>query len=133
MSNGNLFFGCGQTRKWIIVVMCTLAPAAMLAQPGETDTGEVALFGGGRFGVGTDPVGGGSTGLAFSRYGMGLIEASFMPMGERTLRSRAPYSVPVQNSRLFDFNFSLHVRIPVKQRWAPYGILGAGLLFDSFK
>jgi hypothetical protein len=34
---------------------------------------------------------------------------------------------------LFDFNFGFHIRVPVRKRWAPYAILGGGLLFDSFR
>jgi hypothetical protein len=74
---------------------------------------------------------GGSTGLAFSRYAIGLIETAFTPMGEDTLRNRTAQSP--QNSRLFDFNASFHIRVPVRERWAPYAILGGGLLFNSFR
>jgi hypothetical protein len=120
------------TRRGLVAVaLCLFTPAILCAQSGETDTGEVAAFGGGSFGLGTHPVVGGSTGLAFSRYGMGLIEVAFTPMGNDTVRDRTGQSP--QNSRLFDFNASFHIRIPVRERWAPYGILGGGLLMNQFK
>ena len=74
---------------------------------------------------------GGSSGVSFSKYGIGLIEVAFSPLGENTLRHRTGPSA--ENSRLFDFNGSFHIRIPVRRRWAPYGIVGGGLLFDSFR
>jgi hypothetical protein len=120
-----------RTRTVLAAALCALVPAVLLAQPGETEMGETAAFGGGSFGLGVHPVVGGSTGLAFSRYGMALIEASFIPMGQDTLRPQQPGATQ-QTSHLFDFNVSFHIRIPVRERWAPYAILGSGLLFNSF-
>jgi hypothetical protein len=110
--------------------LCVFAPAALLAQPIDSEKGEVSAFGGGSFGLGVHPVVGGGTGLAFSKYGIGLIEASYMPTGRDTLRRNV---VSPQNSQVFDFNSSIHIRIPVRERWAPYGIVGCGLLFNKFQ
>jgi hypothetical protein len=115
----------------LAVAGCMCLPSTLFAQPGQEEMGEVALFGGGTFGLGSHAAVGGSSGLAFSRYGMALIEASFMPLGKNTLRPQ-PQGIQ-ENSQLFDFNASFHVRIPVKNRWEPYGILGGGLLFNSFR
>ncbi len=119
-------------RRTLAVALWLLAPAAMLAQSGDADMGEVGFFGGGSFGLGTHPVIGGNSGMAFSRYGMGFIEASYMPAGKHTLRSQPDKESP-QDSRLFDFNFSLHIRFPVRERWAPYGIVGAGLILNQYR
>jgi hypothetical protein len=116
----------------IAIVFCLLTPLSGLhAQTFEGDEGEVTAFGGGAFAIGTHPVVGGSTGTAFSKYAMGLIEVAFSPMGQDTLRHRI--GPRPETSRLFDFNGSFHIQIPVRKRWAPYGILGGGLLFDSFR
>jgi hypothetical protein len=121
--------------QWLIFAIVFFAGSSCLpvlhAQSGETDTGEVAAFGGGSFNPGAHPVVGASSGLAFSRYGMGLIEVAFAPLGNNTLRHRS--GVPVEASHLYDFNLSFHIRIPVRERWAPYGILGGGFLFNSFR
>lgn len=130
MSKPSLSLGRDRGSQLILALaLCMFAPAAMLGQSADTNTGEIAIFGGGGFGMGTHPVVGGSSGIAFSRYGVALIEAAFMPLGRETVRRREG---PVQDSRLFDFNGSFHIRIPVRDRWAPYAILGGGLLFDSF-
>jgi hypothetical protein len=100
------------------------------AQSGETETGEVTAFGGVGFGAGTQPVGGGSAGVSFSRYGMALIEASFMPMGKYTIQPW-PAQSAVQRSFLYDFALDFHVRIPVKARWEPYAILGSSVLWNQ--
>ena len=31
---------------------------------------------------------------------------------------------------LWDFDFSLHIRVPVRERWEPYGIAGVGFLWN---
>jgi hypothetical protein len=114
------------------MLFCFLAlPALSSAQVRDTDFGEVAAFGGGVFGLGTHGAVGASSGVAFSKYGIGLIEAAFSPLGDQTVRHRT--GAQPQSSKLFDFNFSAHIRVPVKRRWEPYGILGAGLLWDKFK
>jgi hypothetical protein len=112
-------------------VFCALMPAAPAAQSSDADAGEVAVFGGGSFGLGAHPVVGGSTGVGFARNAMALFEVAFTPMGQATLR-RPPAGVAQQDSRLFDFNLSFHIRVPVRERWAPYAILGGGLLWNPY-
>jgi outer membrane protein with beta-barrel domain len=70
-------------------------------------------------------------GRAFSRYTIALIDLSFAPIGSRTLLTYP--GVVTTHSRLYDFNFSVHIRVPVQPRWAPYGILGGGLLFNTYE
>ncbi len=120
-----LIFAC-----WMFVSPA-LMPAQSYDREGEGD-GEVAFFGGGAFGLGgAHAAVGGSSGVTFSRYAIGVIEAAFSPLGDETLRHRT--GPRVESSRLFDFNFSVHVQVPVRRRWVPYGILGGGMLFDAFR
>jgi hypothetical protein len=126
-----------RSRAWqrlcgvFIVSFCVLLPHGLRAQSSETEVGEMAAFGGLTLGLGTTGAVGASSGTAFSKYALGLIEVAFSPVGNTTLRHRI--GPPVENSRLFDFNGSFHIRIPVRKRWAPYGIVGGGILFDSFR
>lgn len=127
-----LFRFAGGTRWILATALCALLSGALLAQSGESETGELTALGGGIFGLGSHPVVGGSSGFSFSRYGLVQLEAGYMPMGQNTLRHRKATDPATQDSSLYDFNVSVHIRVPVRERWAPYGILGAGLLFDTF-
>ena len=112
--------------------VCAFTPAILLGQSGQANAGEVSVFTGGSFGLGAHPTVGGSTGFSFSRHGMALIEAVFTPMGQDTLRP-TPSMVSQQDSRLFDFNLSFHIKAPVGERWVPYAILGGGLLWNPYR
>jgi hypothetical protein len=116
----------------ILVIACWMfvSPALMPAQFYDGE-GEVTMSGGGTFGLGgAHPAVGASSGTPFSPHAIGLLEAAFTPLGDETLRRRT--GARAERSRLFDFNFSVHVQPFVRRRWVPYGILGAGLLFDAF-
>ena len=128
------FRSAARSPYWPIlaVLTCLFVPATLLGQSGEADVGEASISGGGSFGAGSHPFVSGSSGIAFSRNAIALLEASYMPMGKEILWRRPDINSP-QNSYLLDFGFDIHVRIPVRDRWAPYGILGAGLLFNSFR
>ena len=116
----------------LVILLFLILPSMAHAQSDETDVGEAAAFGGGTFGLGgAQPAVGGSSGTAFSRYGMFLMEVAYSPLKNDTMRRRT--GPPVEGSNLFDFNGSAHIRIPVRERWAPYAILGAGLLFNPFR
>jgi opacity protein-like surface antigen len=122
-----------------MAMTCLIAPAILPAQSGDKDVGEVALFGGGIFGMGTHPVVGGSSGIAFSKYGMANVEAAFSALGADTLRGVPPSAQPItvtnqtERSHLYDVNVNFHIRIPVQDRWAPYVIIGGGILFNTFR
>ena len=115
----------------LLVAMCLLLPSEAAGQSAETDVGEVAISGGGIAGLGTHPAAAGSTGLALGRYGMLLIETGYSPLGTRTLRPM-PSAPSIDASHLYDFDLAVHIRVPVRDRWAPYGILGGGLLWNTF-
>jgi opacity protein-like surface antigen len=105
---------------------------AALAQPGTPEDGEISAYGGMAAGsLGNHPAVGSSFGRAFSRYCIALIDTSYTPLGSRTLLSYP--GVVTDRSRLYDFNFSMHIRVPVQEKWAPYAIVGGGFLFNTYE
>jgi hypothetical protein len=107
------------------------------AQPADSEAGEVSArggvtFGGGSPGMGWQPTVAGSTGVAFSKYGMLLIDTAFMPLSSHTIQGW-PERATVNRSYLFDFGIDFHIRIPVKERIAPYAIAGTGLLWNMVR
>ena len=115
----------------IVALGLVICSGAAMAQPGAFDAGEISVYGGVLGGLGAHPVVGGSLGTAFSRYSMFLIDTSYAPLGVYTLRYHP--GILTAHSGLYDFNLSLHLRLPVKERWAPYAILGAALLFNTYR
>lgn len=101
----------------------------VLRAQGETDVGEIAVLGGATFGIGAKPAVSTEAGYAFSRYGMTMVNVSFRPMGQYTIQPW-PARSTVDGSYLLDFGVDFHVRIPIGERLAPYGIAGAGLLWN---
>ncbi len=120
-----------QRASRLAILGLILGSVAAWAQPDSAEAGEVSFFSGFAAGsLGIQPTVGGSTGRAFSRYAMALIDTSYTPLDVHTLRYYP--GVVTAASRLYDFNFSFHIRIPVRDRWAPYAIIGGGLLFNTF-
>jgi Outer membrane protein beta-barrel domain len=115
----------------IVVCMWMAGTPGAFAQSGEDNIGEVAGLGGAAFGgaSGTQPTVTGGAGVAFSRYGMALVETTFMPLGNHTIQNW-PDRATVTRSDLLDFGVDFHIRIPVKRRLAPYAIAGTGLLWN---
>ena len=120
------------SKRWIVVLtfLCLVGPP-LLAQSGESGIGEVAAFGGGTSGIGSHAFAGGSSGIAFSRYALGVLDVSYSRFGHDTLRKYPGQES--QNSNLFDFNFSAHIRYPINRKWAPYGIVGPSLLWNRYQ
>ena len=120
------------SKRWIVVLtfLCLVGPA-LRAQSGESGIGEVAAFGGGTSGIGSHAFAGGSSGIAFSRYALGVFDVSYSRFGHDTLRKYP--GLESQNSNLFDFNVSAHIRFPINRKWAPYGIIGPSLLWNSYQ
>ncbi len=116
----------------VLIVSWGLAPPAASAQAGEADAGEIAALGGTTFVHGVQPAASGSAGVAFSRYGMALFETTFMPLGQSTIQSWPPRST-VDRSYVYNFGVNFHIRIPVTPRWAPYAIVGGGLLWNTVR
>lgn len=122
----------GNTAVVALVAISWFRPAVAVAQPPDSEAGEVAGFVGGAFGMGTKPTAAGSAGVAISRYAMALFDTSFLPMGQHTIQPWPPRST-VDRSYLLDFGVDFHIRIPIKERWAPYGIVGTGLLWNMVR
>lgn len=108
------------------------APSGALGQAGQTGIGEFDAFVGGTFGAGAHVAGGGSAGVAISHHGLLMFETSFTPLGNHTIQSWPAQSL-VQRSRLWDFALDMNIRIPVKNRWEPYAIVGSGLLWNTIR
>jgi opacity protein-like surface antigen len=120
-------------RTLLRIGLCALVAGAgsLRAQWGATDVGEVSAYGGIAFGAtGARPTVGGSTGISASRYAIALIETSYIPLDQRTLAYHP--GVFATSSRLFDFAFAVDVRVPVRERWEPYGILAPAYLFNWY-
>jgi len=116
---------------WIASVGLVASSSGLLAQPGAIDAGEFAAYTGAAFGqIATHAIVGGSSGISFSRYGSVHVETSYVPLGGETLRIYP--GITTARSALYDFNFAVHIRIPVKERWAPYAILGTALLYNPY-
>jgi hypothetical protein len=120
-------------RNWQLVSMIGLAliPVLLRAQPSDPiQTSEVSTYTGASFGPGgTHAWVGGSTGVSPSKYFMGVIDASFQPLGDNTLRTGL---FGTTTSRLYDFNFTGQALIPIHHRFTPYGLLGAGVLYNTY-
>lgn len=55
-----------------------------------------------------------------------------MTLNSDTLLSSAT-TAAYRSSGLYDFALCVNVQIPVGRRWAPYGILGTGLLYNVYQ
>jgi opacity protein-like surface antigen len=110
-------------------LFCALFPAALLCQTAETDIGEIAAYAGGVAGIGSHPAGGITFMTALSKYTMFGAELGFASLGEEGYRTSS--GSLLSRSRLYDFNGHVHVRIPVRDHFAPYIVIGAGLLHST--
>jgi hypothetical protein len=128
MSNRTM---AGASTAMVAAILWVLGGTGAYAQAGEDDVGELAGMAGGAFGgaSGTQPVATGSAGLAFSRHGMIFVDTLYMPLGNRTIEDSRPRAA-VHHSHLLDFSVDFHIRFPIHERWAPYTILGTGLLWN---
>jgi len=115
-------------------VLLAFPPSWANAQAGGDDHGEVSAqggvtFGGGSPGIGAQPTVTAASGAAFSRYGMVLIGATYMPLGNHTIQNW-PSPDTINRSHLMDFGVDFHIRIPVRDKWEPYFIAGGGVLWN---
>src|SRR5947208_4910067 len=125
--------GCEQWSTILVIAGLIGSPAALLAQSGNSGAGELSGYAGVTFGtIGAHPAVGASSGWLFSRYGAGLMDLSYMPLGGSTLQSFGG-QVAVRGSGLYDLSFTGHIRIPVRDQWEPYVIAGPAVLFSSYQ
>jgi opacity protein-like surface antigen len=68
--------------------------------------------------------------VPLSKFVAAGVETSYIPLGSGTLRVYP--GIRATQSRLFDFAFSLQIRVPVKRRWMPYGTLSSGVLYNTY-
>lgn len=95
------------------------------------DTGELSAYTGvGWGGLGRHPWVGGSTGISPSKYAVALIDVSFLPLDTETL---VHLQAPTTKSRLYDFNFTVHLQIPTHHRVTPYGLAGPAVLLNTYQ
>jgi opacity protein-like surface antigen len=125
---GNRFLS-GAARAGLIL---SLASFSLYAQMGDTwDKGELSLSTGVAFGVtGTQPVVGGSTGVFLNKYGALILGSTYIPLNTTTI---VPHDRVTANSRLYDSHFTLNIQIPIKRRWAPYGLLSTAVLYNTYR
>jgi len=116
------------------MLVFTLLACSLSGQSSETDVGEVAGFAGGAFGgFGSHGAVGASFATATSRLLMALLDISYIPLNTETLQLRGGLGSSARRSRLYDFNGGVHVRIPIREQWAPYIAVGGGLLYSTFE
>jgi opacity protein-like surface antigen len=102
------------------------------AQKGESDVGEASVYAGPAFGVtGASIAVAGSLATVVNRYLVVAMESGYTPMGHRTLRYYP--GVVSRRSGLYDFNLAAQIRVPLKSKWEPYGILAPALIYNRFQ
>ncbi len=114
----------------LLLGLTLFSPLHLVAQSGESGTGELALSGGGTFGIGSHPFAGGSSGIAFSRWAVAMLDFGYNHLGNQTLIDQPANTT--RDSNLYDFGFTLHLRYPVNEKWAPYAIIGPGMLWNHY-
>lgn len=119
-------------RTLIVAALGLLFPLHGAAQPGDIDLGEASVFLGPAFGgIGTNFAIAGSIGTVVDRYVVVMLESGYIPMGVRTLVAHT--GIVAKGSGLYDFNIAGHVRVPLRSRWEPYGILAPSLLYNHYQ
>ena len=107
--------------------------AGLLAQTGQSGAGELTGYTGVTFAsIDAHPAVGASSGLTLSRHSAALLDLCYMPLGSATLQSY-PGRTLVRNSGLYDLSLNAHIRIPLGEKWEPYGIIGGAVLFSTYQ
>jgi opacity protein-like surface antigen len=118
------------SRYLLLTTVGLLLPLSAQAQYAESEPGELSVFAGTTMNTGVHPYVGATAGLDFGKYAIGLFDVAFTHLGSDTLRQ--PVASDVKDSHLYDFNYSVHIRYPIKEKWAPYAILGPSVLWNSY-
>ena len=117
---------------WSIFIGLIVGATRVAAQSADTGVGEISFYGGAPFGpINGGALVGGSFAGAFSKFGIGLVDASYASIGNKTLRSHGDSTIT--DSHLYDFNFSVHLRVPAKPNFAPYALVGTAFLYNPFQ
>jgi Outer membrane protein beta-barrel domain len=112
--------------------MASIAATGIWAQEAEPDVGEASVSTGLAFGgTQTNVLVGGAIGISLDRYLVLMVGASFIPMGNSTLVSYP--GVVAHGSGLYDFDIPLQIRIPLRRKWEPYGIVAPVLIYNHYR
>ena len=122
----------GATLLFGAIFFVLFLPWICRAQEGQSDLGEVSGYIGVAYGgYWSRPSFGGSAGVTLDRYAIALLECAFEPLDHETLGVRpAPL---VSSSGLYEINFAVHIRVPLKHKWEPYAILAPALLYNRYQ
>ena len=110
-----------------------LVAVALFANPALAQSDEVGgeisgyggVFGGGHGFVGA------SSGVAFSKYALGLLDVSYARLGTETMRAYTPEQ-RVEGSNFYDINACAHIRFPINRKLAPYAIIGPSVVWNGY-
>jgi hypothetical protein len=115
-----------------LAALASVTVTALLAQQGESDVGEASISTGLAFGAtGTRVLVSGAVGTSLDRYIVLMIGGTYIPMGDDTF-VRLP-GLAVHASGLYDFTIDLQVRVPLRSKWEPYGIIAPALLYNHYQ
>ncbi len=118
-------------KHWLAIVVLAGASAVSLCAQSDETGGELTAYAGGTSGIGMHSFVGASSGIAFSKFAVAMLDVSYSRLGNSMLRYWPDRQA--RDSNLYDFNVSAHIRFPVNRRWAPYGIVGPGILWNSYE
>lgn len=101
------------------------------AQPNDQGSGEFSAYTGAVIGdIDRTATIGAGAGVPIARLVTAFIETSYIPLGHETLRVYP--GLTVADSRLYDFSFAIHIKVPVKRRWVSYAVLGSSVLYNTY-
>lgn len=113
-------------------ILSAILAMGLWAQEGESDVGEAGLSTGIALGrTGTNVALSGGIGTSIDRYLILMVEGAYIPMGNKTF---IPYpGVVAQSSGLYDFSIPLQIRVPIRRKWEPYGIIAPVLIYNHYR
>lgn len=109
-----------------LLLALVLSAFSQTLEPGSA---EAAIFGGLIGGIGAHGTVGGGVNMATSEHLMPGLEFSYIPLGTDAFRTgRYGPGLAVRSARAYDIHGNLHVRFARQDQWAPYALVGVGLL-----
>jgi hypothetical protein len=115
-----------------VAVLGAILGTGAWAQEGEADVGEADISTGLAFGAtGTNVAVAGAMGISIDRYLVVMMEGGYIPMGNKTLVIYP--GVVAHSSGLYDFNCAFQIRVPLRSKWEPYGILAPALIYNHYQ
>lgn len=115
-----------------IAILAVVLASVAWGQRGEADVGEASVSTGIAFGAtGTRAAVAGGMGISLDRYAVLLMECAFIPMGNNTYVIYP--GVVTRSSGLYSFDAAFQIRVPLRSRWEPYGIIGPVLIYNHYR